>query len=57
MSIVIKLKNYLEDTQVSVLLTKPDAVKCVFGGIFISAILFRFSAENPRSLVLVAIYI
>jgi len=55
MLITIKLKNHLQDTKVSVPLTKCNAKKCILRDIFISEILFRFSAEYSGCRVLVAI--
>jgi len=42
---MIKLNVHVEGTIVGVAFTKVCAEKCVLGDIFISEILFRFSAE------------
>jgi len=44
---IIQLKHYIEDTKISVALTKPNAKKCVLRELFIFDRLFRFTANNP----------
>jgi len=56
MEIILKLNNHQKYT-VSVTFTKTNAEKPLLSEIFISEIVFRFSAEYSRFPDLVAIYI